>query len=197
MYKPNNYDETPAYGEYSILPAGGYICRIMDVKENTDRNGQAIIDVSLDIAEGLYNNFYSQQWRNDRRNDRRWGCIVKIWVLDRDGNTSGRFKTFCEAAEKSNAGFNIAWGNSFESCFKDKLIGGLFRREEYLKNDGSVGKVTRCCRFMTVEAVKNKKFTVPEDKALTESGNNYPGFAPAAPDISGQYSDFSEDDLPF
>lgn len=204
MNKPKDYDNTPAYGEYSILPAGGYICRIMDVKEGTDRNGQATIDVSLDIAEGLYNGYYSQQWKNDRRIDKKWGCVVKIWVFDKDGNTSGRFKTFCEAAEKSNSGFHIAWGDYFERCFNNKLIGGLFRREEYMKTDGSAGKVTRCIRFMTVEAVKNRKFTVPEDKTLaykndygTENSNNYSGFATVASDISGQYSGFSEDDLPF
>ena len=43
MNKPNDFDNVQAFGEYTPLPAGGYVCRIMGVEETVSSNGKAMI----------------------------------------------------------------------------------------------------------------------------------------------------------
>lgn len=61
MRKFNNWENVKAAGDFVALPAGGYVAKIMDAKEVTfsGRNGDfSRLDVSLDIAEGEYQDYY-------------------------------------------------------------------------------------------------------------------------------------------
>ena len=39
MIKPNDFDNTLAYGEFTPLELGGHICKIMSVEERTSSTG--------------------------------------------------------------------------------------------------------------------------------------------------------------
>ena len=181
MNKPYKFDETQAYGEFKPLPAGGYVCKIMGVEETVSKNGKDMLNISLDIAEGEFAGRFAEMYRTDTRpkEEKKWGCIAYQLVFDpTDGRSTNRgFKTFCTAAEESNAGFAITWGDRFASCFKGKYIGVIFRREEYLGNDNKPHWSTKPISFRSVETIR-KGVEVPEDKPLPQNNaaQTYSGY---------------------
>ena len=190
MRKPNNFEETQENRGFQPLQLGGHICRIMGVTETTSKTDRAMIVVALDIEEGEQKGYYANQYRLDDRPNKKWGCNVYILIEDNDGNTSKAFKTFVMAVERSNAGFdhNKIWDEHFCDYFKNKLIGGVFGREEYMNQSGQKKMITKCFYFRDTETIR-KGVPVPEDRLLDEPTDTMQdlGFSPADDD----------DDLPF
>lgn len=174
MNKPQDYDTTKEFTSFTPLEPGGYICKIVQVQETTSKNGNPMLKIGLDIAEGPNKGFYTEMFKNDTRADKKWGCVVNQLVYDSNGgNTTNRgFKTFITCVENSNKGFNVAWGDKFCDCFKGKLIGGAFGREQYLGNDGNLHWSTKCRWFRSVDEIR-AGIPVPDDKL-------YEGSAPQA-----------------
>ena len=178
MNRPADFDNVQAYGDFKPLPAGGYVCRIMGVEETAAKSsGAPMIKISLDIAEGEYKDYFANMYRNDTRADKKWnaGAIVNQLVYDTNGNNSTNrgFKTFCTAAEESNPGFKIQWGNTFAACFKNKLIGVIFRREEYMGTDGKTHWSTKANSFRGTQTIREGKFDPIPDKPLENTQNGY------------------------
>lgn len=171
MQKPSDYDNVQAYGEFTPLKLGGHICKIMQVEETKSSNGKDMLKISLDIAEGEQKDYYAQQYKSDTRENKKWGCIVYQLVHDSNGNTNRGFKSFITAVENSNPGFKVAWDNKFSTCFKGKLVGGVFGREQYLNAYQEKKFTTKCVQIRSVEAIRNG-VDIPEDKLLPESPNN-------------------------
>ena len=191
MKRPNNWENTQAYGDFEPLELGGHICKIMSVEEMTSRTGKEMIKISLDIAEGEQAGYYAEQYRNDNRNPKKWGCIVYQLLEDNNGNTNRGFKTFVNAVEKSNPGFNLdtIWDNNFCNYFKNKLIGGVFGREQYENSKGKLNWLTKCVQFRDIETIR-KGVPIPEDKYLE-------GTKPAT-SSNNDFADMPlDDDLPF
>lgn len=196
MKKPNNWENTQAYGDFEPLELGGHVCKIRKVEETQSRTGKAMLIISLDIAEGEQKDYYAEQYKNDTRENKRWGCIVYQLVEDNDGNTNKGLKTFINAVEKSNKGFdqNKIWNDDFPKYFTNKLIGGVFGKEQYRNNSGALKWATKCFNFRDVEAIK-KGVPVPEDRYLD-------GQAPQKHANSFTVADFEDidtddSDLPF
>lgn len=215
MNKPQDFDSVKEYTQTTPLEPGGYICRIVKVQETTAQSsGAPMLKIGLEIAEGDRKGFYTAQFNADTRTDKKWPCIVNQLVYDSNGsNTTNRgFKTFTTCVEKSNSGFNIQWGDKFAECFKNKLIGGVFRREEYIGNDGKSHFSTKCAWFRSVDEIK-AGVPIPEDKLLSNSNSvsGYPSPSvaipysepiqnsgvPLPPDLSGFEEIASNVDLPF
>ena len=192
MIKPADYDRVSAYGEFTPLELGGHICQIMSVEETTSSTGKDMLIISLDTAQqDKQPGYYMEQWKNDDRQDKKWGCRVFQLVLDKDGNTNRGLKTFITAVEKSNPGFQVQWGDGFAACFKGRLIGGVFGREQYQNSYGDLKWSTKCVQFRSVEAIQ-KGVDVPEDRYLNgqrPQQNPAAGFA--------NLPDIPESDLPF
>lgn len=171
MNKPQDFDTAVGYGE--ALPAGGYVCRIMNVEETVSKTrGEPMIKISLDIAEGPYKDFFAKAYRADKRPDKKWSfnAVVNQLVYDPNGaNTTNKgFKTFTTAVEESNTNFKTQWGDAFCGCFKNKLVGVLFRREQFLASDNSTPFATKAFAFRSADAVR-KGVPVPADKLLDGS----------------------------
>lgn len=192
MIKPADYDRVTAYGEFTPLELGGHICQIMSVEETTSSTGKDMLVISLDTApQDKRPEYYMKQWKNDDRPDKKWGCRVFQLVLDKDGNTNRGLKTFITAVERSNPGFQVQWGDGFASCFKNRLVGGVFGREQYQNSYGDLKWSTKCVQFRSVEAIQ-KGVDVPEDRYLSgqrPQQNPAAGFA--------NLPDISDGDLPF
>lgn len=210
MNKPQDFDTAQGYGENDLPPAGGYVCKIMNIAETTSRKGDEMIIISLDIAEGEYANYFANSYKSDNRPDKKWGCNMYQLVYDpvNKNNTNKSFKTFITAVCDSNPNFNIAWGNAFCNCFKDKLVGCVFRREEYRGTDGNKHFYPKPYQFRRINAIRDGKFKIPEDKLLEDSPQSpgyASGYAPqsqpqnsySAPDLSDFTEVVSSDDLPF
>lgn len=168
MRKPFGYDQAQTLGEFKALPAGGYVCIIKQVQETKSKSGNDMVVVSFDIYEGDYKGYYEQMYRRDTRQDKKWRGVARQVTTGADGTTSAGFKTFCTSVEKSNPGFVISWGDgpAWSDQFKNRLVGGIFQREEYQKQDGGSGWSTRLDMFRSVDSIRSGDFTVPEDKPL-------------------------------
>lgn len=176
MNKPSDYDSININS--TQIPAGGYVCKIMEVKEVQSRTGKDMLAVSLDVAEGDYKDHFAEVYKNDTRekNDKRWGCIYYILLKDKDGKTNRDFKRFCVSVEDSNDDFAVAWGDKFTACFKGKLLGVIFAREQFLGNNG----LAWSCKpryLRAASTIREGKFDIPEDKPYKEpadlSGMNF------------------------
>lgn len=187
MKKPNNYDNTAVQGTFEPLKLGGHVCKIIKLEETKSSTGKDMLKIALDIAEGEQAGYYKKQFDADTRADKKWGCMVYVVVEDKDGNTSTGFKTFCDSAEKSNGGFAIKWGEDFATQFKNKLVGGIFGREEYKNNNQELKFSTKCRYFTTVEKAR-KGIEAPKDKLLQGVVHDR-DMAPT--------HDEEEDDMPF
>lgn len=190
MDKPRNYDAVMPYGEFEPLELGGHICEIVKVDEVISRTGKEMINVYLDIAEGKQRGYYREQYENDTREPKKWGCIVYQLVHDLNGDTHRGFKTFNTAVEESNDGFQIPWGTGYCNSLKGKLIGGVFGREQYKKQDGELAWAVKCFNFRSIEAIK-KGVPVPKDRTFKEENNN------KNPNIYYKEETVNDDDLPF
>jgi len=180
--KPKDFDTTQGYEEFGALPAGGYVCRIMNVEETVSQSGRDMLKISLDIAEGEYKDRFATMYRTDYRLDKKWGCIAYQLIYDPTDNASTNrgFKSFCTAAEKSNRGFTIQWGNNFAACFKNKIVGVIFRREQYIGNDNAAHWSTKPVSFRNADKIRKGDFGVPGDKPLAnQPAPAYSGY-PAA-----------------
>lgn len=191
MDKPKDFDTAKAWGEYEPLPAGGYVCEIIGVDETMSRTGKKMIKIAVDIAEGDEKGRFMESYKADSREFKKWpnGAVVYQLTEDQDGNTHGRFKQFTECVIDSNNGFEIKWGKEFGACFKGKLIGVVFGREQYeSQQDGKLKWSTKPQFFKTVQEIRDGRFKVPEDKLLNAKNTNptEAGFGP-----------ISDDDIPF
>lgn len=163
-----DYDKTKAYTEKEVLPAGGYVLRILHVKYEAGTNGNSDqIVLSFDIAEGEYLGFYDRNYAAQTQEDKKWKGTYRFWVPSDDGSekdewTKRRFKTIIMAFEDSNPGYFWNWD---ENTLKGKLIGGIFNRKEYDFN-GRNGFFTRCYSLTDVDTIRNGNFEVPADTLL-------------------------------
>ena len=177
MLKPNDFEQVQGFTGFQALEAGGHICKIMNVEETKSKAGRDMVVIYLDTDRtDKQPSYFSEAYKNDKREPKKWNnnAIVRQLVLDAEGATNRGFKTFINMVEKSNNGFKVAWGEHFADCFKGKLVGALFGREEYLDNAGVSKFATKFQVFRTVEEIK-KGVDVPKDKLLNPSGNNSVG----------------------
>ncbi len=208
MNKPNDYDSVSEYTYNTPLEPGGYVCRIVQVQETTAQNsGAAMLKIGLEIAEGTHKNYYTEMFKNDTRQEKKWPCIVNQLVYDTSGATNRGLKTFNTCVERSNPGFKVVWGDGYAGCFKGKLIGGVFRREQFISSSGEKKFTTKCFSFRSVEEIR-KGVPVPKDKLLDDPGAVTSGFSapsnvpqtfqPNTPiDLSGFEEIIPNESLPF
>lgn len=169
----NGYAQTKAYGSFQSLPKGGYVAKIMGAAVKDGKYGQ-YVEISMDIAEGDYKDFFTKDYQNQTGEDKKWHCKYLLNVprddgSEKDGWTKRRFKTFTEALEDSNPGYAFDWE---ESKFKGLLIGALFNVREYVKKtDGSIGSAVNLAQVTSVDKIRSGDFTLPKDALLNKSGS--------------------------
>ena len=175
MIKPQDFEQAKGFTEFEPLEVGGHICRIMNVEETKSKAGGDMIVVYLDTDKtDKQPEYYTKQYQSNTKPDKKWSnnAICRQLVLDTDGFTNRGFKSFIDCVEGSNNGFKVQWGENFCKCLKDKLVGGVFGREEYLyQNTGESRFTVRFQNFRTIEMIK-KGVEPPKDKLLNPGSNN-------------------------
>lgn len=171
-----------------ILPAGGYVAKIMDAKEIKYDWGEVIL-ISFDISEGANKDFFATDYRNQTMEDRKWRGTYRLNIpkddgSEKDGWTKRTFGNAIWALEDSNPGYHFDWD---ETKFKGKSVGVLFRNREWEMN-GNTGWTTECCALTSVSDIRDNKFKMPKDKPLASKPQTYGMTEVAEEDI---------DDLPF
>lgn len=150
---------------YEVLPKGAYVIKILDAKEEPNRNGSGThLKVSFDIAEGEYAGFYMAAFQNDTREDKKWSNDAVIYITCPDDNSEqyvvDNFNAFMTAVEDSNEGYHWNWE---EGTLKGKLVGAKFRNEQSEYN-GKVYDHVKPKWFIKAQAVRDGKFgKLPND----------------------------------
>ena len=187
MEKIQGYDEAKAItGEYERLEAGGYICKIVNAKEEKSKSGKKMLVIALDIVEGDKKYYFKNRYLENADPNKKWpaGGIYRQ-MLEGD-KAVGFLKGLMTSLEASNEGFKWDWD---EKNLKDLKCGAMFGEEEYEKMDGSIGTSTKVKFIRTVKAIQDGNFKVPELKKLPQKGDAFEDF------INSTSSD--DDELPF
>lgn len=191
--KPSDYDDVKV-GDYKVLPAGGYVCKILKAEETKSAKGKDMLKIAFDICEGEFADYFRDQFNGRKAaaedpKEVKWPFSGTKWILiyDNEGGTNKDFKAFCTALEDSGT---VVWGNGGDfltSNLKDAKVGIVFRREEHeYMNQTSWRTVP--FRFRSVETIQGGNYTVPDDKPLISQS-----------DFNSIVDTFSaaEDDIPF
>ena len=168
------WDEAPAYtGEIEALPAGKYVCEIINAEEQTDRNGRRLLVLMFDIAEGEFKGYYGRMFDAAKKNRAETAAWKGIYRQQTHGNSLPFFKGMIKSIVKSNPGYTWEWK---EKSLVRKKFGGVFGREQFLGSDGEPHWATKCLQIRSLDGLKDAK--VPEDKPLENrpvSGHPYIG----------------------
>lgn len=193
MQKPKDYDDVREYGEQKALEPGGHILIIKKIEDTLSSTGKQMLVIYFDTADrDKQPRYFKERYDSDTRDNKAWGGRVWQLIYDNEGKTNQGFKTFITAVEKSNSSaFKVQWNEMFCDCFKDKLVGGVFRREEFLTKEGKSAWAVKCCGFRSVAAI-DEGVEMPADKPLKPgSVGGYPVPQGAPVTLS------ADDDYPF
>lgn len=207
MKKFNGYSEAKKAASYSNekLPEGAYICKVLNVKyhESNDSSKGDMIELSFDIAEGEYKEFFKRQYQNNQNEDKKWKGRVYIYCplddgSERDGWTKTAFAKWTNSLEESNNGYVWDWD---EQKWTNKIVGIVFGKTGTVI-DGKEIVYTEARFPVAISEVKNGKAPVAKFKAKNgytgrqaESGAS--GSAQPATTDPWQTVDSEDDGLPF
>lgn len=199
-----NYDQIKT-DNFQRLPIDAYVCKILGVDQKTGDFGN-YIEVSLDIAEGDYTDYFIEDWKNQDREDKWWKCTYRLYEVKDDGTKedAGRakkLKTFTTALEDSNNGYRWDWD---ESKWKGLKIGMIFRDKQTWKKEkdikeGDTELVWHNAAVAwptTVACVKAGDYRIPEP--IPPKGEK-PQIGSTVPGVNAfvQVADDIDEELPF
>ena len=175
LMKPPDYDQALSYGsDFSRLPPGGYVCRILKMAEHTSASGGLYVEVSFDIAEGEQKGFFEKLYRHDNASqdgsrEIKWRGIYRVFPLTLDGFTNPSWKGLLTCIEMSND-CQVDWHRDYDQ-FRNRLVGLMFREEEFERSSGRGGRVgvtVRPFAARPVDFIRSGDFEIPQRKPLPE-----------------------------
>lgn len=154
------------------IPAGGYVVKVLDVKEDECKWGN-VLEISFDVIEGQYTGFFKADYKNNGYEDKKWRGKYRLNVpkddgTDEDNQTKVNFNDVMYSFEDSNNKFHWDWD---ETKLKGLTIGALFRRKEWEIN-GYTGFWSECCKLIPAQDIRDGNFEIPKDKLLNNKKNN-------------------------
>lgn len=180
-------------GNVSIpkLPAGGYVCRILNVGVDSTQNGSTFIKLQIDIQEGEYAAHFTKLWNASKNSqyERKWKGVYKIFLPVNHGDAEkykkaiAFYKGQVNSITRSNGmpEMNIEAGYD-PDVFKGKLVGVLFREAEY-DIDGKRGTFTEPAFLIDAAKIRSGDFQIPEMRRLQPQATN--PFAAVTPQPAG------------
>lgn len=170
----------PEQSQYDDIPAGGYICTIVDAELEEEKE---YVRLDLDVAEGEYKGYF--QALEDRANF--WG--LQYYASFKESQIS-RFAKLCTCLDACNPGFTFdpfsAKGVDV-SILKGKKVGVVIGKEEYKNRNGEIREKNRVINITETKKIHEKKFKIPPLKKLDTSKDS--GFVTVPDD--------APDEIPF
>lgn len=172
------YEAKKQGGARGILPAGGYVAKILNAEEKRYDWGDVLL-ISFDISEGERTGFFSKDYQGNSNEDKKWRGTYRLHIpkddgSEKDGWTKNTFGSAMWAIEESNQGYTWNWD---EKSLNGKTVGVLFRNREWEMN-GNTGWTTECCNLESADDIRNGKFRIPKDKPLKNKQSNTSDFVP-------------------
>lgn len=149
--KNTNWTEVSAAGTSSMIPAGGYVAKILSVE---DVESKEYLKFTYDIAEGEHKGFFETD-------DRPY---THQFVRSYKDTASGFMKQFLDCIEESNDSFNLATWDNEPSGLTNLLVGVLIQREDYTNNNGDNRARMNVEGFTSAANIRNGRFVLPEPK---------------------------------
>ena len=200
---PSDYNQAAAYdgsGGPKLVP-GGYICKIAGArceKVNTKNGPAQKLVLAFDIAEGEFAGHFDAQFKRAKEKDAsgaKWRGTYDCFLLTNEGATNPFFKGLITCIDKSNEPFQCVVGGQLnEANLKGKLVGLLFREEEYMGSVGKKKETVKACAARSVQTIREGNFEIPEPKLL-QGNSGGRGAAPAA--VPAGFTQVDDDELPF
>ena len=192
-----NYNDIPEFTDSVKLPVGAYEVKILRAEEQDGKNNSCALCLLFDIAEGEYKDFYMQRYNADKKSypdNAKFKGVLRLWYPNGgqyDENNEKRIKTALERIKESNSSLkNIDFSKEWDGAkLKGCKVGMVFRDEEYDYN-GRQGMKAQPFQVITLEALKEGKFTIPSPRYLN-------GSAPNANTNTAEELPLDDDDLPF
>lgn len=197
--KPNNYDSTPAGGDFTPVELGGHYLVIKKVSEEKSKTNKDMLKVEFDFSDSdKQAGYFMEQFRDDIRPDKKWPNQATTYILteDSEGNCSRSFKTFITCVERSNSSVQLWKGNELNLlAFKDKKIGGVFGEQmDYYEGKEKKKRVLRW--FTSFDRVADAQIpNIAETAAYKAHKTN--GGSPALADGFMNIPDGIDEELPF
>ena len=173
MFTPENldWDNEIAPGEFAQLPADGYICKIIDAKIETSKNGNLMIVALVDINEGEFAGYFQTQYDRFKNSSSEtyWSnnATYRKVIFDKNDKVDGHCTHFLKRLMQSNPGFNIDYGEFDAATLKGKICGFVFGEEEYTgKKDGILKKRAVVRDAYSADEIREGKFKVPKLKRV-------------------------------
>lgn len=187
--KPENYDNVNVNFP---LEEGGYILKIVDAEYVPNKD---YVILKLDICEGPMKGYFAKKVYNGK-----WSLdAVKYLSLKNTDGAIKALKADITAIERSN---NIIFDWNEKSLI-GKKVGGVFGKEQYQANDGTVKFKVKLKRLRSVEAIVTGDFEIPAPEYLDLSQAGASDYLESARAVASfmeqEKNDFniSDDDLPF
>ena len=176
-------DAEASTGDFKRLPAGGYIARILAVKDVADKSYLA---VEFDIAEGEFKAFYGDDWGKEHPSAHTMYRSYKETALP-------MFKGFLRAVDQSNGTKfeQDAVNGLAEQQLVGRAVGIVVGYEEYQNDRGEIRERAKVTAVRSVDKIRSGDFKVPELKKLDLSKSTT-----AASPVEG-FVAVNEADLPF
>lgn len=190
-----DWDSIHASGNYESLEKGGYLLKILNVKQEKSRNENDMLVLYFDVADGDSAGFFKRKYDSAKQSnpDAKWqGSFYQLLPDERQAENTRQFaerrlKSLAECLESSNDGYKWDWD---ETKLKGLYIGGVFGREEYLGSDGDYHWSTKLRYWATRDEIENGRYSIPKDKPAKRDEIDG-GFVPVDSAIEG------DRDLPF
>ena len=165
MKRIENYENVQAStGEFARPTAGGYVCKIIDVKDfPVDDKGKGdYLKIEYDIVEGEFEGYYKEQY------DKWGGNWNASFIRSYKEKALGMFKHFTNCIEKSNSNYIWNWN---ETTLIGKKIGLVLGEEEYINSQGNLRVKLVVKEIKTVGDIINGEFKVPVIKKLVDNNS--------------------------
>lgn len=174
------YNEVSADGNQNLTP-GGYVCKIISVKQSNSKANNPMLYVDIDIAEGQFAGYFLKETKKFQksRSDATWSSNGRFSVVIRfpgEKNIFWRLKNFLVAVEKSNPDFRVDPQRFDDQSLVSKLCGFVFKGKEAkaIKNDGT-HYVNAIVAFpVSVEDIRDGDFTVPDTIPYVDDDDDVP-----------------------
>lgn len=152
--------------DFKRLPAGGYICRIVGCEFGTNKDGQDMLILNVDICEGEFAGYFQKY--SARYGKWNFNAVFKRKIFGVNGKDfADSFQQLLEDIEASNAGFKFNDGDINETDFIGRLCGFIFGDKEYQKTDGGIGTNAQVTFSKSVNQIREGNFKIPPTKKFT------------------------------
>ena len=184
-----DYESTSEYTESVKLPAGAYEVTIKRAEDSDNA-----LCILFDISEGEYKDYFISKFNADKRSypeNAKFKGVLKLWYPnggEYDDNSKKRMKTTLKRIKEGN-NLNVDFSKEWDvAVLKGAKIGMIFRDQEY-DYKGYHGFTAQPYSVISLEDLREGKFTIPQPQRLNGSGTAAAG---------GDFADLpTDEDLPF